>query len=457
MCKSKRFFLLLAAVTLSSKTTYALLEENQKTEKSQDTHSQKKQTQSQSKNTLKIALFTVGIISVALVLGIVINSFGSSDLNDDENNLEASWKKSTKEIDGQEIDIYEFIVSDPNETKDPEENLKRLPQKKLLFKNSTKSLMATLKNKDRDYKYGICLGGQTCNIPNMYFFNNLPNKENLKSLEVWYPESFDILSSFTSLVELEIYTYEANIKSLDFIKPLKNLKTLSLQGFPVVKDIKPIKDKTNLEILKLIGFDDLEDLNPLESLKNTLKELKLFQLMKVKDFSPVGKLKKLSILSIYDIPKVKELSFLKNLKKLKELILSSLPKVNQKYHCKLFLFDRVKKISNTSAAPTAPQHKWTKEEEEELKLAEKEVAEIKINKTNFPELEKLNLDFPLVYCLADNADLASFLNLKKIKQLKLSREIEKSAHGKLLKEMQDFDFKESKYVEAFADKDIELF
>ncbi|MEM7361649.1 MAG: hypothetical protein AAF335_01410 [Bacteroidota bacterium] len=324
MCKSKHFLLLIAAVTLSSKTTYAYPEDDQKTEKAKTPVLKK----SQSKNTLKIVLFTVGIISVAFILGTVISHLGNSDPKNDESDpkddsgsdeekndesdpkddsesdeekgeeikINEYWKKFTQEIDGEEVEIYKFDLTLSG------------PKNKDLstgeyWKNALKSLGNILNKKGTDYTYGLSFRIVTTNI-NIFDINllkNLPKKSNVKSFEfssIISGNIFHIIESFPSLVKLEIEnTISCSAKSLDFIKPLEKIKFLTLHGFEQVTDITPIGDKTDLRSLMLWSFE-VSDLTPLKSLVN-LETLFLEQMNSKKEvFPPFEKLTKLKKLKM---------------------------------------------------------------------------------------------------------------------------------------------------------------
>ena len=125
-----------------------------------------------------------------------------------------------------------------------------------------------------------------------------------------------LLSTLQSLERLNLHN--AQIKQLDWIKPLKKLKNLNLACTPI-SNLSPLTDLLQLEVLDM-SYTQVKDLTPLASLEN-LTSLILYG-SPVEELAPIDGLKNLEQLNL-SLTKVDDtqLVHLENLTKLKHLFL----------------------------------------------------------------------------------------------------------------------------------------
>ena len=135
-------------------------------------------------------------------------------------------------------------------------------------------------------------------------------KEDLQRIHYhYYKEFIDItpISFCTNLEKLKLIS--SDIKSIEPIKKLFNLKELVLSNIGSITDLLPISNLTNLKIL-ILGSLNIKDIEPIMYLVN-LEILKIYQIY-LSDFSPISylnniKVLKLSRTRIKDIEQIKEL------------------------------------------------------------------------------------------------------------------------------------------------------
>lgn len=124
--------------------------------------------------------------------------------------------------------------------------------------------------------------------------NFLPTCQNIEML--WFTtqttqELFDSICKLENLVGLNIKW--SNIKTLDNISTLTNLKYLNIGSSPRIESITPLADMTQLEVLRIENFKKITDFTPLSALTN-LEFLSIeggmYSKQKVDTFEPFSKL-----------------------------------------------------------------------------------------------------------------------------------------------------------------------
>lgn len=102
---------------------------------------------------------------------------------------------------------------------------------------------------------------------------------------------FDSACKLTNLVGLNIKW--SNIKSLDKINNLKNLKYLRIGSSAQIENIVPLSNLTNLEVLEIENFKKISDFSLLSNLTN-LKFLTveggMYTKQKIDSFEPISNL-----------------------------------------------------------------------------------------------------------------------------------------------------------------------
>jgi len=106
---------------------------------------------------------------------------------------------------------------------------------------------------------------------------------------------FDSACKLENLVGLNVKW--SNIKSLESISKLKNLRYLRIGSSSQIQSILPLAKMVNLEVLKVENFKRITDYSPLVALKDNLRFLSIeggmYTRQKIDSFEPFSELKNL--------------------------------------------------------------------------------------------------------------------------------------------------------------------
>jgi hypothetical protein len=189
--------------------------------------------------------------------------------------------------------------------------------------------------------------------------DELPSFSKLKSLNIGalpVPDYSDV----TKCIGLESLTIATGLTSLDLIKPLKNLKSLSLSE-PLLQNLNGIESLAKLEAL-MINQSTFHDFSPLVNLTN-LKRLKL-EKSNLLTLEAISKISSLEELEIFNAP-LNTLSGIESLSKLSKFTISTtnvndlspLNKINPKTEVRILnnsvpLTQQVRQLNNIYVQPT---------------------------------------------------------------------------------------------------------
>ncbi len=130
----------------------------------------------------------------------------------------------------------------------------------------------------------------------------LTNKKNLKTLNLSWKsniQDYSPLSTCINLVELDLVQYQEKVKNLEFLRPLNQLKKLSLFGFNSAVDLSPLVDLKSLNEIDLQHCENLNNLDFAEQLPN-LRHISILEVHRI-DLDQIARLQKRMTIEIVQI------------------------------------------------------------------------------------------------------------------------------------------------------------
>lgn len=145
------------------------------------------------------------------------------------------------------------------------------------------------------------------------------NLTHLREIQIECPQISDFSPLYKCPIE-GITLYESQIKDINFLANMRDLKELDLWACTEITDYSVLSELTDLTSLGLRRCDNLWDISFLTNMRG-LKQLRMYPCTEITDYSVLPELTELYLLELTNCENMKDISFLANMRELKFLTL----------------------------------------------------------------------------------------------------------------------------------------